>query len=129
VIRPNRTHALRLLVAWAVLSVIGVVIVLQLSLPPGSQSQQSVEQSWLLKLMTLISTPVFVGVVLYILYSVFAFRQRRGVLEDGPPSYGNIRIQVAWVAITAVVVFILAGVGIQFANPPDIFDVHNIVKG
>ena len=24
---------------------------------------------------------------------------------------------------------ILAGVGIQFANPPDIFEVHNIVKG
>src|ERR1700674_5337663 len=83
VIRPNRPHALRLLVAWAVLSVIGVVIGLQLSLPPGSQSQQSVDQSWLLKLMTLISTPLFIGVVLYILYSVFAFRQRRGVLEDG----------------------------------------------
>ena len=24
---------------------------------------------------------------------------------------------------------ILAGAGIQFANPPDIFDGHNIVKG
>ena len=24
---------------------------------------------------------------------------------------------------------ILAGAGIQFANPPDIFEVHNIVKG
>jgi hypothetical protein len=35
-IRPNRTHALRLLIAWAVLSVIGVVIGLQLSLSPGS---------------------------------------------------------------------------------------------
>lgn len=112
-IRPNRTHALRLLIAWAVLSVIGVVVGLQLSLPPGSQSQQSIEQSWLLKLMTIISTPVFVGVVLFILYSVFAFRQKRGVLEDGPPSYGNIRLQVAWVALTAVVVFILAGIGIS----------------
>src|SRR5450759_3358340 len=114
--RPNRTHALRLLIAWAVLSVIGVVIGLQLSLPPGSQSQQSIEQSWLLKLMTILSTPVFVGVVLFILYSVFAFRQKRGVLEDGPPSYGNIRLQVAWVAITAVVVLILAGIGISELN-------------
>jgi cytochrome c oxidase subunit II len=113
VIRPTRTHALRLLVAWAVLSVVGVVIGLQLSLPPGSQSQQSVEQSWLLKLMTILSTPVFVGVVLYILYAAFAFRQKQGALEDGPASYGNIRIQVAWVAITAVIVFILAGIGIS----------------
>ena len=115
-IRPNRTHALRLIIAWAVLSVIGVVIGLQLSLPPGSQSQQSIDQSGLLKLMTILSTPVFVGVVLFILYSVFAFRQKRGVLEDGPPSYGNIRLQVAWVAITAVVVLILAVIGISELN-------------
>ena len=95
------------------LSVIGVVIGLQLSLPPGSQSQQSIDQSWLLKLMTIISTPVFIGVVLYILYAAFAFRQKRGVLEDGPASYGNLRIQVAWVAITAVIVLIMAGIGIS----------------
>jgi cytochrome c oxidase subunit 2 len=103
---------MRLLVAWAVLSVVGVVIGLQLHLPPGNQSEQAVEQSWLLQLMTVISIPVFVGVVLFILYAAFAFRQRRGVLEDGPPSYGNFRVQVAWVAITAVIVFILAGIGI-----------------
>jgi cytochrome c oxidase subunit 2 len=113
VIRPPRTHAIRLLIAWAVLSVVGVVIALQLHLPPGDQSQQAVDQSWLLQLMTVISTPVFVGVVLFIIYSAFAFRQRRGALEDGPPSYGNFRVQVAWVAITSVIVFILAGIGIS----------------
>ena len=111
--RPTRTHALRLLIAWAVLSVIGVLIGLQLQLPPGNQSQQAVDESWLLQLMTIISTPVFVGVVLFILYSAFTFRQRRGALEDGPPSYGNFRVQVAWVAITSVIVFIMAGIGIS----------------
>lgn len=112
-IRPNRTHAIRLLIAWAVLSVIGVVIGLQVQLPPGNQSQQSTDQSFLLQLMTVISTPVFIGVVLFILYSAFTFRQKRGALEDGPASYGDLRIQVAWVAITAVIVFILAGIGIS----------------
>ena len=112
-IRPSRTHALRLLVAWAVLSVIGIVIAMQISLPPGNQSQQAVEQTFLLKLMAVLSAPVFVGVVLFILYSAFAFRQPRGALEDGPPSYGNFRVQVAWVAVTAVVVFVLAGIGIS----------------
>ena len=111
-IRPQRTHAIRLLVAWAVLSVVGVVIAMQLQLPPGNQTEQAVEQSWLLKLMTVISTPVFVGVVLFIVYAAFAFRQKHGALEDGPRSLGNIRVQVAWVAITAVVVFVLAGIGI-----------------
>lgn len=109
---PTRTHALRLLIAWAVLSVVGVLIALQLRLPPGDQSQQSVDESGLLQLMTVISTPVFIGVVLFVLYSAFAFRQKRGDLEDGPPSHGNFRVQVAWVAITAVIVLILAGIGI-----------------
>jgi cytochrome c oxidase subunit 2 len=113
VTRPPRTHAIRLLIAWAVLSVIGVLIGLQLQLPPGNQSQQAVDESWLLQLMTIISTPVFVGVVLFILYSAFTFRQKRGALEDGPPSYGNLRVQVAWVAITSVIVFIMAGIGIS----------------
>ena len=113
-IRQDRTHALRLLVAWAVLSVIGILIALQVHLPPGDQSHQASDQTWLLQLMTIISTPVFVGVVLFILYSAFAFRQKPGaVLEDGPPNRGNFRVQVAWVAITAVIVLILAGLGIN----------------
>lgn len=111
--RPDRTHALRLLVAWAVLSVAGIVLVMQVHLPPGDQSQQATDETWLLQLMAIISTPVFVGVVLFILYSAVSFRQRRGALEDGPPGRGNFRVQVAWVAITAVVVFILAGLGIS----------------
>jgi cytochrome c oxidase subunit 2 len=111
--RPDRTHALRLLVAWAVLSVIGIVIALQVHLPPGNESVQSVDETWLLQLMTIISTPVFVGVVLYIIYSAVAFRQKSGALEDGPASHGNFRVQVAWVTITAVIVFILAGLGIS----------------
>ena len=113
-IRQDRTHALRLLVAWAVLSVIGIFIALQVHLPPGDQSHQASDQTWLLQLMTIISTPVFVGVVLFILYSAFTFRQKPGtVLEDGPPSRGNFRVQVAWVAVTAVIVLILAGLGIN----------------
>jgi cytochrome c oxidase subunit 2 len=101
-----------LLVAWAVLSVIGIVIALQVQLPPGDQSQQSTETSWLLHLMLILSTPVFIGVVLFIFYSAFAFRQKPGALEDGPPSHGNFRVQVAWVAITTLVVATLAVIGI-----------------
>jgi cytochrome c oxidase subunit II len=112
----DRTHALRLLVAWAVLSVIGVFIAMQVHLPPGDQSTQSVDETSLLQLMLVISAPVFVGVVLFILYSVFAFRQKGAALEDGPPSHGNFRLQVAWVAITAVIVLVLAVLGINGLN-------------
>jgi cytochrome c oxidase subunit II len=110
---PSRTHALRLLVAWAVLSVIGVVAVLQVRFPPGDQTLQAGDQSSLLSLMAVLSTPIFVGVVIFLLYAAFAFRRHGTTVEDGPPDYGNIRLQVAWIAITAVVVFVLAGVGIS----------------
>jgi cytochrome c oxidase subunit 2 len=116
---PNRFHALRLLIAWAVLSVIGVVIAMQIHMPPGDQSRQGSDESSILQLMLILSTPVFIGVVLFILYSALVFRQARGVREargvllDGPPSRGDARLQWAWVGGTAVVVLILAVVGIS----------------
>ena len=112
--RVDRSHALRLLIAWAVLSVIGVFIAMQVHLPPGDQSTQATDETSLLQLMLIISTPVFIGVVLFILYSVFAFRQTGGAaLDDGPPLHGNFRLQVAWIAITAVIVLVLAVIGIN----------------
>ncbi len=114
--RLDRTHALRLLVAWAVLSVIGIVIAMQIHLPPGDQSRQGADESSLLQLMLILSMPVFVGVCLFVVYSALVFRQEGKALVDGPPSYGNLRMQVAWIAITAVVVLFLAGVGITGLN-------------
>jgi cytochrome c oxidase subunit 2 len=114
--RLDRTHALRLLVAWAVLSVVGIIIAMQIHLPPGDQSRQGADESSLLELMLILSVPVFVGVCLFIVYSALVFRQEGKGLVDGPPSHGNLRMQVAWIAITAVVVLFLAGVGISGLN-------------
>jgi cytochrome c oxidase subunit II len=110
-VRGNRTHALRLLIAWAVFSAIGILVVLQVHFPPGDQSTQAADETSLITLMMVLSTPVCVGVVVFMLYAAFVFR-RGPVLEDGPPSRGDLRIQVAWVAVTAIVVFVLAGIGI-----------------
>ena len=109
---PNRVHALRLLIAWAVLSVIGIAIATQVHMPPGDQTRQGGEESSIISLMLVLATPVFVGVVLFVLYAAFTFRQAPAALEDGPASFGDLRIQVAWVALTAVIVFVLAGFGI-----------------
>ncbi|HUZ86004.1 MAG TPA: cytochrome c oxidase subunit II [Candidatus Baltobacterales bacterium] len=109
----ERTHTLRLAIAWAVLSVVGVVIAMQVNMPPGDQTQQASDESSLLRLMLILGTPVFVGVVLFVLYSSYAFRQAPGKLEDGPPRRGNLRMQWAWVIATAVIVFALAGIGIN----------------
>ena len=120
---PGRAHALRLLITWAVLSVIGIVVALQLHLPPGDQTRQGGEESSIIELMVVLATPVFVGVVLYVLYAAVVFRQAPATLTDGPRMLGDFRVQVAWVAITAVVVFILAGFGIvELASSSDATD-------
>src|SRR4051794_15346517 len=50
-------------------------------------------------------------------------------------SDGNLKVSEIWNSREQFEAFakrlmpILAGAGIQFANPPDIFEVHNIIKG
>lgn len=86
-------------------------------MPPGDQTRQGSDESSILQLMLILSTPVFIGVVLFILYAGFFFRQAPGALEDGPPSHGDARLQWGWAAGTAVVVLILAVIGItELAN-------------
>ncbi len=106
---PDRTAAIRLLVAWAVLSILGIVGVLQLRLPPGGLSSQGAAQSSTLLLMSVLATPVFVGVVVFIAYHAIFARSSGPV--DGPPSRGFLPVQVGWVVVTGAVVFTLAVLG------------------
>jgi cytochrome c oxidase subunit 2 len=108
-----RTHAIRLIVAWAVISVIGMVIASQLPIPPGPESSQGQGETSTLVLLTILSWPVLVGVALFILYHGVLFRTSpRAPLQDGPPDFGNLRVQIAWVAISSLLVLVLAVVGI-----------------
>lgn len=91
---------------------IGIVIAMQIHMPPGDQTRQGADETSTISLMLVLATPVFVGVVVFLVYAAFAFRQTRGAIEDGPVSRGDLRLQVTWVALTAIVVFVLAGIGI-----------------
>lgn len=102
----------RLLIIWVILSVIGIVAVLQINYPPYDQTIQGQDQASTLKLLTVLATPVFVGVVMMILYSAIYFRRSTTELVDGPPMLGNGPVQIAWVAISAILVLFLAVVGI-----------------
>jgi cytochrome c oxidase subunit 2 len=108
----DRPHLWRLLIIWVILSAAGVIAVLQINYPPYDQSIQGQDQSRTLALLTAIATPVFVGVVIIVLYSAIYFRRRTTELVDGPPMLGNTPIQVAWVTISAIVVLFLAIFGI-----------------
>jgi len=109
---PN--HGKRFLTIWIVSSVIAtplVSIFVGDLLPPGDATAQSTEQvfdnSWLLTIVT----PIFLFVLILLLYTVFAFRARTDELVDGPPVRGNARIQLLWTIITPAVVLFLAGFG------------------
>jgi cytochrome c oxidase subunit 2 len=108
----DRPHAIRLLVVWVILSIIGVIAVLLIPYPPGGQSIQGDDQSTTLRLLTAIATPVFIGVVMMIIYSAIYFRRATPELVDGPPMLGNTPIQVAWIGISSIIVLFLALVGI-----------------
>jgi cytochrome c oxidase subunit 2 len=108
----DRPHIVRLVIIWVVLSAIGVVGVLQINYPPYDQSIQGQDQASTLKLLTALAAPVFIAVVMMVLYSAIFFRRRTAELVDGPPMLGNTPVQIAWVAISAILVLFLAVVGI-----------------
>jgi cytochrome c oxidase subunit II len=108
----DRPHAIRLAVIWVVLSVIGVIAVLQINYPPYDQTVQGQDQSRTLALLTAIATPVFIGVVIMIVYSAIYFRRRSPELVDGPPMKGNTPVQIVWIGASAIIVLFLAFVGI-----------------
>ena len=108
----DRPHMVRLVIIWVILSAVGVLAVLQIHYPPYDQSLQGQDQSRTLALLTALATPVFVGVVMLVLYSAVFFRRTTAELVDGPPMLGNTPVQIAWVAISSILVLFLAVVGI-----------------
>ena len=108
----DRPHAIRLAIIWVILSVIGVIAVLQIHYPPYDNSVQGEDQSRTLALLTAIATPVFIGVVMMVIYSAIYFRRTGPELVDGPPMLGNTPVQVAWIGISAITVLFLAFIGI-----------------
>jgi cytochrome c oxidase subunit 2 len=108
----DRPHMWRLLVVWVILSVAGVLAVMQIPYPPYDQSIQGQDQARTLALLTALATPVFIAVVMLLLYSAIYFRRTTRELVDGPPMLGNTPIQIAWVAISSALVIFLAIFGI-----------------
>jgi cytochrome c oxidase subunit II len=111
---PEPSHGRRMFAIWLVLTVVAVPIVIWVlgpHIPPGNMSVQARDQRHVNILLAALATPVLLGVWVCLIYMVASFRQRGAVLQDGPPLKGNANLQVAWVAITAVIVIALAGLG------------------
>src|SRR5829696_4623256 len=103
--RPDRPGHPKELVAIGVLaSVLGVGLGLLIDWFPtqGSTQAETVDTVW--DVLIIFSVPVFVLVMVIVLYCVWRFRMRPGEeLLDGPPIHGNTRLEIIWTAIPAII--------------------------
>lgn len=100
-----------MIVIWAVLSVIGVLLVLfalEPHMPPGHVSAQSSDQTQTNTVIAAIMTPIGIGVIVFLLYAVFAFRARADDEAEGPYSKGHGAVQQTWVVVSLTIVLGLA---------------------
>ena len=101
-------------VLWLVISAIATPIVgifVGRLVPPGNGSDQATSQVFDNQVLLAISTPIFVFVVLFLVFAVFAFSNRTGEVVEGVPLRGNMRIQVLWMVVTTTTVLFLAVFG------------------
>src|SRR3954462_6313148 len=67
----------------------------------ASNQPKPIDTLW--DVLLIASIPVFVMVMVIVLFSVVKFRMRPGEEElDGPPIHGNTRLEVIWTAIPAI---------------------------
>jgi cytochrome c oxidase subunit II len=81
-------------------------------LPPGSGSVEASGQVTDNTVLLATATPVALGVLVYMAYVVWAFRERSPeTVLDGPAIRGNSSVQFWWLIVTTTLVLFLAGYG------------------
>jgi cytochrome c oxidase subunit 2 len=112
----DETHHFRnVTLLWLLSNVIMLPIVIWVlgpGLPPGNGSVQASGQVVDNIVLLAMATPVALGVLVYVGYALWAFRERTPeVVVDGPPIRGNAGVQFWWLIVTTVLVLFLAGYG------------------
>jgi cytochrome c oxidase subunit 2 len=107
-------HGIRIAIIWAILTVITVPLVIWVlgpHMPPGGRSLQAADQRSVNLVLLTAAVPIVVLLWSYFGYALAVFRHRGGELVDGPPMTADPRIQITWLAVTAVIVLALAAYG------------------
>lgn len=104
----DRTHLRELLAIGLIASVIGVALGLIIDWFPTQASEEGKKIDTLWDILVIVSVPVFVLVIVIVLYCVWRFHMRPGEEElDGPPIHGNTRLEIIWTAIPAIILVAL----------------------
>jgi cytochrome c oxidase subunit II len=110
---PEPPHFRRILILWAALSIVATPIVVVLfapGLPPGHDAREGSSQVLDNTLLLATVTPIASLMVVYFAYVLTVFRHRDGD-DDGVAIRGNRGIQTTWLAVTSVIVVLLASGG------------------
>jgi cytochrome c oxidase subunit 2 len=89
-------------------SAIGITVglVIEWFPPQGSTQAKKVDTVW--DVLIVASVPIFVAVMIIVLFSVVNFRMRPGEENlDGPPIHGNTKLEVYWTAGPAIILVAL----------------------
>lgn len=106
---PGR-HALIAIGAWAILSTIGVLLIIGVQIMPEIASSEAQIENHAFVLLTAVSVPVLMFVVVGMAYTAIYFRSRDGA-DDAPAIHGNSAIQAGWLVVTTAMVLGLFAYG------------------
>jgi cytochrome c oxidase subunit 2 len=109
----TRAHALRIAALTIITTAIAlplVVLVLGPNMPPGKDTTAGVSQVFDNTVLLVVMTPFAMFILVFILYSVLAFRVRPGDddMRDGAPIRGHMPSQIVWLVTTTAAVLFLA---------------------
>ena len=107
-------HFRRLMILWLGASAIAtplVVLLLGPILPPGNGSAQASGHVTDNTVLLGTATPVFLLIVIYLIYAIVNFRQQPGAVLEGPAVRGDKRVQTVWIVVTTVLALSLATYG------------------
>ncbi len=116
-------HLLRATIIWLVATVVGIAVVVLVgpqlagwgTLPPVASNRAS-DVDQVLAIFTILSVPVFMGVVVFGAYAAFNFRSQGRPDRDGPGIRGHMPLQVTWVIVSVILTSVLFGYGVYFYN-------------
>jgi cytochrome c oxidase subunit II len=108
--RREPAHHWRMLAIWFVLSLAADLVIWFVwypHLPPGRMSDAAKGQQFDIAVLAIAAAPVIIAVVGYFVYAIVVWRAKPGDDSDGPPIYGNIKVQATWIILTSALVLFL----------------------
>lgn len=75
---------------------------------PVAASPEAEAVDGIFQLMMTVATALFLLIEGVLIYSVIRFRQKPGDDSDGPPTEGNVSLEIVWTAIPTVIVLIIS---------------------